>query len=298
MSDDAIPNIVYTKLNHPNSLNVVANLINSPETGWLHYRLGALHAYLPETTPPKSDANSTSYGSKAWRASALPVWNEAGEMSFPLADKSDDNGKVLTPDQPGAPPFKGHRWLPLPDDEKNIYKTPVDKTEYNAFGNDWKKWAIAAQVHYSFLENLENNQLGKYHFGTGLDDKREGIWNMNYERMNINFMAIWGKDVVDNVPFEDRDDEHVLSVALPLKLRRRELFFLPLPPILPPPPPPSLNIFFLTPPPALLVNTHAIAAHFSFRTQHEVYDTDLLDRYRAYANEMICKENNQISMPD
>lgn len=54
----------------------------------------------------------------------------------------------------------------------------------------------------------------------------------------------------------------------------------------------------LTPPPALLVNTHAIAAHFSFRTQHEVYDTDLLDRYRAYANEMVCKEDNQILTPD
>lgn len=226
MSDNAIPNVVYTKLNHPYSLNVVANLINSPETGWLHYHLGALHAYLPETIRPAPDANSTSYGPKAWRASALPVWNEKGQMNFPLADKSDDNGNVLTPDQPGAPPFKGHRWLPLPDDERNIYKTPVDKTEYSAFGNDWKKWAIAAQVHYSFLENLESNQLGKYHFGTGLDDRREGIWNMNYERMNINFMAIWGKDVVDNVPFEDRDDEHVLSVALPLKLRRRELFFL------------------------------------------------------------------------
>lgn len=48
---------------------------------------------------------------------------------------------------------------------------------------------------------------------------------------------------------------------------------------------------------ALLVNTHAIAAHFSFRTQHEVYQTDLLDRYRAYANEMICTPDNQIPIP-
>lgn len=48
---------------------------------------------------------------------------------------------------------------------------------------------------------------------------------------------------------------------------------------------------------ALLVNTHAIAAHFSFRSQHEMYDTDLLDRYRAYANEMICTTDNQIKIP-
>ena len=48
---------------------------------------------------------------------------------------------------------------------------------------------------------------------------------------------------------------------------------------------------------ALFVNTHAIAAHFSFRTQHELYDTDLLSRYRAYANEMICTKDNQIRIP-
>lgn len=265
MSDDAVENVVYTKVKHPHSLNVVANLVNCPETGWVHYHLGALHAYLPETTRPGPDPNGTALGPKAWRASALPVWNEKGDMGFPLADKPDDNGKVLKPGQPGAPPFKGHRWLPLPDDEKNLYKTPVAKSEYNPFGPDWQKWAIAAQVHYSLLENIENNQLGKYYYGSGLDDRREGIWNMHYGRMNINFMAIWGKDVVDNVPFEDQDDEHVLSVALPLKLRR-----------------------------PLLVNTHAIAAHFSFRIQHEVYETDLLDRYRAYANEMICTPDNQI----
>ena len=45
---------------------------------------------------------------------------------------------------------------------------------------------------------------------------------------------------------------------------------------------------------ALLVNTHAVTAHFSFRTQHELYDTDILDRYRAYANELICSKDNQI----
>ena len=45
---------------------------------------------------------------------------------------------------------------------------------------------------------------------------------------------------------------------------------------------------------ALYVNTHAIAAHFSFRTQHEIFDSDLLSRWRAYANEMICTKENQI----
>lgn len=120
-----------------------------------------------------------------------------------------------------AYPVKGHRWLPLVDNEASLYKTPIAKTEYNAFGPDWKSWDIAAQVHYSLLENIEKNQLSKYHYGSGLDDAREGIWNMGYERMNINFMAIWGKDVVENIPFSIKDDELELSVNLPLKLRRR-----------------------------------------------------------------------------
>ena len=46
-----------------------------------------------------------------------------------------------------------------------------------------------------------------------------------------------------------------------------------------------------------LVQTHALAAHFSFAVQHEMYDTDLLSRYRAYANEMICTPKNQIPAP-
>lgn len=44
----------------------------------------------------------------------------------------------------------------------------------------------------------------------------------------------------------------------------------------------------------VLVQTHALAAHFSFGAQPEMYDTDLLSRYRAYANEMVCTAENQI----
>ncbi|KAL8920436.1 MAG: hypothetical protein Q9172_004483 [Xanthocarpia lactea] len=266
--DHAVANIVYTKLKHPDSLDVVANLVNSPETGWLHYHFGAIHPYLPETKPPPDDSNGAALGAKAWRASALPVWDEEGDMSFPVTmDKSDD-GSVLEADNPAAPPFKGHRWLPLPDPKKNIYKTPMSKTEYNAYGPDWKSWALAAQVHYSLLENIEKNQLHLYHYGSSSPSSSEGIWDTAFGRMNINFMAIWGKDVLDNLPFDSGDDEHELSVGIPVKLNR-----------------------------PVLVNTHAVAAHFSFRTQHELYDTDLLDRYRAYANEMVCTKDNQIPIP-
>lgn len=74
LNEDAIPNLLFSKLNHPESLNIVANLINSSETGWLHYRVGAVHAYLPEYDPPAPDASGASLGPKAWRPSALPRW--------------------------------------------------------------------------------------------------------------------------------------------------------------------------------------------------------------------------------
>ena len=34
-------------------------------------------------------------------------------------------------------------------------------------------------------------------------------------------------------------------------------------------------------------------SHFSYRTQNELDATDLLERYRAYANERVCAPQNQ-----
>lgn len=214
---------MWSKLHHTDSLNVVASLINSPETGWLHYRLGAIHSYLPELKEP-TDADPESLGPKAWRASKLPVWHEK-EMDWPIAGVragKDDNGETLPPDVPGAPPFKGHRWLPLPENERNLDKTPMIESSYDPDGPDWGSWSLGAQAHYSFLENLEKGELSRYYYGWGMNPDREAIWHMMYQRMNINFMAIWGKDVLDNLPFETFDDELALSVTVPKKLRRRK----------------------------------------------------------------------------
>jgi hypothetical protein len=38
----------------------------------------------------------------------------------------------------------------------------------------------------------------------------------------------------------------------------------------------------------VILDGMALAVHFAFRTQGEMEDTDLLDRYRAYAQENIC----------
>ena len=96
------------------------------------------------------------------------------------------------------------------------------ETTYDPDGPDWWSWSLGAQAHYSFLENLEKGDLSIYHYGHGLDPEREGLWNMAYDRMNINFMAIWGRDVLDNLPFKTIDDELELSVGVNKKLRRRE----------------------------------------------------------------------------
>ena len=142
-------------------------------------------------------------------------------MEFHLGDKPDD-GSVLKEGTRGAPPFKGHRWLPLPDPDINLYRTPAAQSKYDPYGPDWRNWALAAQAHYSLLENIENDRLDLYYYGKGLDPAREGIWDMNYERMNINFMAIMGKDVLDHSPFGEGDDENFLSITLPVRLRRRK----------------------------------------------------------------------------
>jgi hypothetical protein len=38
----------------------------------------------------------------------------------------------------------------------------------------------------------------------------------------------------------------------------------------------------------VILDGTGLAVHFAFHTQGEMEDTDLLDRYRAYAQENIC----------
>ena len=182
---------------------------------------------------------------------------------------------------------------------------------------------MAAQQHYSFFANAEQGTLHRYWAGN-----EDGIWNMQYDRYNINFLAIWGRTVQarpfwydpklpednddaaedgdgekeasddgekeerddgdaagkdDVVTFDDADlqdldfdhdgkpdgkmwdDEAAMSVDIPRELER-----------------------------PLLVDTHALVAHFAFGGQQEqLLRSDVLDRYRAYANEFACRADNQ-----
>ncbi len=189
-----ITELVATKRDHPEYLLVSANGINNPALSWVHYHLGAIHPYLPDFLPPAENLSAS------WRASELPEWQE--NALFNRHEWFDA-------------PYENHRWLPLGPDF-TLDGTPITTTTYSAAGPGWNNWAIAAQEHYSFLENLEKNELGRYNFG---------IWDYQYERLSINMIAIWGDDVVDNLPFP-RDDEQYLTVDLPKKLGRRESYMM------------------------------------------------------------------------
>jgi hypothetical protein len=68
-------------------------------------------------------------------------------------------------------------------------------------------------VHYSFLENLENDELWRYKFD---------LWDYHHDRISINFICIWGNDIVANRPFTGNDDEKFLTILLTKKLGRRK----------------------------------------------------------------------------
>lgn len=202
--------------------------------GWVHYRVGALHPYLPEFDKWEAPVFDIG-GSVSWNYTAYPQWTGPGDYYFDWAQDS---------------PYKGHRWLRLPDDA-DIYRTPVSTIEYATWGNGLKSWAIAAQEHYSFLENLAEDQLERYKLGKA--------WITDYKRLSINFICVFANDVLDNLPM-DTVDEEWLTVNLPKKLEK-----------------------------SVAVETDALAVHFTFGDQGSMQDTDLLLRYRDYAMQNACR---------
>ncbi|KAI2082017.1 hypothetical protein LOZ36_006058 [Ophidiomyces ophidiicola] len=237
LADDAIPRIVNHKVHNPDDFAVSANIINNPPLSFIHYHLGALHPYFPELD---EDGNATQKISpnKAWRPSAHPHWEgpEAFEWSLDT-----------------APPARGHRWLRVKDDTA-ISRTPVSNLKYEVWGHTYLSWAIAAQQHYSFLENLETGNLHLYNLGRP--------WNMDNERIRINVLAVMADDIldsdIDSWPAE-RSDEEMVVMVLPKMYSR------------------PVNVI-----------GSALAVHFNFQHQPGVAHTDLLSRYRMLALERAC----------
>lgn len=186
----------------------------------------------------------------SWRASELPDYKgpSLGPKNFEL-------------DGSTPAPFPGHRWLPVrnPADEyqdPTIY--PASTLTYDPFGPSLQNWAATAQTHYSFLEHLETGDMWRYKFD---------VWDYNFQRISINFYAIRGRDIMQVFPFPGGayDDEGYLTQVRPREVRRHAV-----------------------------VDGRGLAVHFAFQPQrrvhdgHAVTDTDALERYRAFADEMVC----------
>ncbi|OAA34324.1 hypothetical protein NOR_08540 [Metarhizium rileyi] len=150
-----------------------------------------------------------------------------------------------------SPDRKKHRWLPVRGKSSFVLdKTPIVETQYDAFGTGLQRWEVAAQEHYSFFENLESRELWRYKFN---------IWDFQRLRMGIQFIAMMGRDINAAKPI-DRDDEEHFSVTMPKRLGK-----------------------------SAVADGRGVIAHYSFGPQSGLGTTDILDRYRSYAKENVCK---------
>ncbi|KAI0199284.1 hypothetical protein F4808DRAFT_218989 [Astrocystis sublimbata] len=287
---DAIPQLVSTRIAEPHPFAISANLVNSPFTGYRHYEVGAIHPFLPD---PNSKPSR--------RAGQL--WRSSDFASFP-------KNKVPTDKQTGASgeiteeilnkhvfadsSYEGHPWLLLNNVQKPLLKTPMGINHLRmgvngggAYGAAWKSWMIAAQQQYSLLRNIELDQMWRYHFGSQIaypqgtnssadeaalkfyDPDHQGpgaeqIFDTHYVRYNLNFVAMWGHDIQKALPVAE-DDEQDFTVTKPQQFQR-----------------------------PFVIDTRSVVGHLSFNPQHEgIRQTDLLDRWRAFANEAVCTANNQ-----
>jgi hypothetical protein len=125
-----------------------------------------------------------------------------------------------------------------------------------------ESWAMATQLHYSLLTHLESPStlLSKYTFLTSTH-----LWNQQYERYSVNFMAIRAGRMARQPLFVN--DE--VGITMAVSKEHQEPF---------------------------LIDTGALVSHFAFGTQHKVLGTDVLERYLAYANEMVCGRSRQKTM--
>ncbi|KAJ5295152.1 hypothetical protein PENANT_c035G03534 [Penicillium antarcticum] len=147
------------------------------------------------------------------------------------------------------PPFNGHRWL-LPAD-KSIDRDPISASVYTDTGPTLDDWTVGAQQHYSFLHHLENNDLGLYKFP---------IWVDPTEPISENFGCFWGNDAVAVHHMFRHNSQTTASHPKPDRSR-----------------------------PHVIIDGKGLVSHYSSRQGVAGLDTtDLLARYRAYAEERVC----------
>ncbi|CAG8231734.1 unnamed protein product [Penicillium olsonii] len=168
LEDNAIPTIVKTKLDNPDSLVVSANVVNEAALASLHSHPGVALPYLPELHRAGQPSRSKPQPDDDWRPSNLPRWQ--GPPSFKIIRGFE-------------PPFGGHRWLLSHDPSSN--RDPIAASVYTDTGPTLDDWTVGAQQHYSFLHHLEDNDLGHYKFP---------LWVNPSEPISQHFGCFWGND--------------------------------------------------------------------------------------------------------
>jgi hypothetical protein len=268
--DTTIPTLVYTRWTHPEYYVVSANIVNQPSLSWVHHRMGVIKPYFPELLSSMhseedeksdEDQSSTEISERDQDSEPEAGAHSSSEAPFGQVDwRASHLPSWSGPEDFSAtewnPDHSPHRWLPLrtSDDPASYHaaleRTPIMESSYSAWGAGLSHWQLAAQEHYSFFEHLENNELWRYKFHT---------WDYDYDRMGIQFIAMMGRDINIAKPLE-ADDESYFTETMPARLRRHAV-----------------------------VEGRGLAAHYSFGPQREgMAKTDVLDRYRAFAEENIC----------
>ncbi|KAJ5791423.1 uncharacterized protein N7518_008434 [Penicillium psychrosexuale] len=148
------------------------------------------------------------------------------------------------------PPFEGHRWL-LPRDAGSD-RDPIARSVYTDTGPTLHDWTVGAQQHYSFLHHLEHNDLGRYKFP---------MWVDPTEPTSDNFGCFWGNDAVDvHRIFRNNQNGSSHNWHMPDGSR-----------------------------PHIIIDGKGLVSHYSARQGAAGLDaTDLITRYRAYAQEKVC----------
>ncbi|KAI0161020.1 hypothetical protein GGR52DRAFT_562561 [Hypoxylon sp. FL1284] len=309
---DAIPQLVHTRIASPHPFAVAANVVNDALTASEHLHYGAVHAFRPDpdTQPPPPPPSS----SETWRPSAVGRLFPPSRMP-PRLNVSDVRGmtaaKSLLDDEiTPQPPYAGHPFLLVSgggdgvDQAADLMRTPAGLAHLrsgNAGGVDAARdsWAVAAQHHWSLLKNLEDDAVDRYFFGAPLDyfpprpsdgspsaarvaelasaAAREGwpgaeqLFDTVYDKHEGDLVAAWGHDVraalsgsehkADNNRKENKEQNQMTIAAASRRARR-----------------------------PVVVDTRAVAARFasSGPQRDGLARTDLLDRWRAFANEVVC----------
>ena len=153
------------------------------------------------------------------------------------------------------PPFQGHRWL-LPA-EASSDRDPIASSMDTETGPALQDWTVGAQQHYSFLYHLESDTLNRYKFP---------IWVDPTEPISENFGCFWGGDAKAlRGIFGGHSSYNDLYKSWMKRDGTR---------------------------PHVSIDGKGLVSHLSTKMGVDGLDsTDLLGRYRAYAQERICRRS-------